>query len=689
MVETRRSLREKKARLSKMRNMIVSSSESESESPAAPRRSARIAKKLADAKKGKTNGRKRRIKKTTKAPTPAKAKARRQNKTKRLKQEKAKADAKFKDSLDLVLICDCTGSMGSWMNRAKETLRDIIKNVLEAHKELKVRIAFVGYRDFCDGANQFAVKDFTENIDEIRNFINSQIPMGGGDMPEDVVGSWIKVEQLNWESETRIAFHICDAPAHGKMYHNDNNTMDTLPKGHPTGETVEEMMGRLKALNIHMTFIKLTKFTDKMIEVMQGAYNDARFTLEVTDMDQSRLAGVSKADVDKAFIDKASFIISKKIGTKKAAKKEPKWTGEILPGNWFSSTNYIKVKNIFPDRVEVSSIAGGSWEMSHDLIKNMDSADHYDYEIPMNRGELVEMLESTRDTIFTISFHKKVQFKDVANVLQSEHGSFFGDKKASRKMSTQILTGKETVIVGKLVKLEPRLGRSTIKDVRISWGHSIRQVDHRTINWIIFKNRKYVLKKSGKKYPDLPKAAYDISNPINTRWTPAKLSVGNWFSDTKYLKVVNFIPNQPVEVVSQTGQKLFISEDIVRQEMYSAQHFAETEKITRTELAMILEEAGNKVFTAQFNAQPNPKTIAEELEKMPADVMDTSRKLNKYVKQLMTGREVNMTGFLAKSEPKMGRSLVINVNAGGSAFRQVDHRGLKSIILKNKNFVLK
>ena len=186
MVETRRSLREKKERLSKMRNMIASSSESESESPPVPRRSARLAKKLADAKKGKGKGRKRRIKKSSKA-APTKEKTKRQNKTKRLKKEKEKTEAKFKDSLDLALICDCTGSMGSWMNRAKETLRDIIKNVLEAHKELKVRIAFVGYRDFCDGNNQFAIKDFTENIDEIRNYINSQTPMGGGDMPEDVV----------------------------------------------------------------------------------------------------------------------------------------------------------------------------------------------------------------------------------------------------------------------------------------------------------------------------------------------------------------------------------------------------------------------------------------------------------------------------------------------------------------------
>lgn len=687
MVETRRSLRQKKAKLAHIRNMTMTT---ESESESGPRRSARLARKLADAKNGKTTNRKRRIKKS-KPDSPAKQnpKSRRQQKVQRLKAEKAKQEAKYKDSLDLALICDCTGSMGSWMTRAKETIRDIIKNVLEAHADLKVRIAFVGYRDFCDNRNQFAIKDFTENIDEVRNFINSQMPMGGGDMPEDVVGSWLKVEKLSWESETRIAFHICDAPAHGKMYHNDNSVMDTLPKGHPTGETVQEMMARFKTLDIHLTFIKLTKYTDKMVEVMAKAYNDARFKLELTDMDQTRLQGVDKAVVDRDFIDKASFIISKKIGKKRSSKAEPKWKGEIIVGNWFSSTNYIKVKEIKPDRVEVVSIAGGSWEMSHNLIKQMDSADHYDYEIPMARGELVEMLESTKDTIFTICFHKKVQFKQVGEVLKSERDNFFGDKKACAKVSKQIMQGQQCIIVGKLVKLEPRLGRSTIKDIRLSWGYSLRQVDHRTIDWIIFKNRKYVLKKSGKKYPTLPEAAYKIDDPVHNRWNVDKLSLGNWFSDTKYLKVLNFTPGKPVQVANHLGEKLLISEDIVRQEMYSAQHFAETERITRTELVMMLEEAGNKVFSAKYNAQPSPKTITEKLEAMPREALDTTRKLNKYVRDLMTGREVEMTGYLAKSEPKMGRSLVINVNVDGRAFRQVDHRGLNSLILKNKMFVVK
>jgi len=55
-------------------------------------------------------------------------------------------------SLDLCLILDCTGSMGSWITRSKDTLVQIIDTVKSENVGLKVRVAFVAYRDISDGA---------------------------------------------------------------------------------------------------------------------------------------------------------------------------------------------------------------------------------------------------------------------------------------------------------------------------------------------------------------------------------------------------------------------------------------------------------------------------------------------------------------------------------------------------------
>ena len=58
---------------------------------------------------------------------------------------------------------DVTASMGSWIVRAKEKLKEIIDNVIESNKEMKVRVSFVGYRDHRDDV-MFELLEFTSDI---------------------------------------------------------------------------------------------------------------------------------------------------------------------------------------------------------------------------------------------------------------------------------------------------------------------------------------------------------------------------------------------------------------------------------------------------------------------------------------------------------------------------------------------
>ena len=50
-----------------------------------------------------------------------------------------------------------------------------------------------------------------------------------------------------------------------------------------------------------------------------------------------------------------------------------------------------------------------------------------------------------------------------------------------------------------LVKAENLLGRSTVIDLTAKTENKFRQIDHRTIEYIISYNTKYVLKKGSKK----------------------------------------------------------------------------------------------------------------------------------------------------------------------------------------------
>jgi hypothetical protein len=50
-------------------------------------------------------------------------------------------------------------------------------------------VAFIGYRDHCSTAeDRFAIKKFTESIDEVKKFIANVKAKDGGDTPEDVTG---------------------------------------------------------------------------------------------------------------------------------------------------------------------------------------------------------------------------------------------------------------------------------------------------------------------------------------------------------------------------------------------------------------------------------------------------------------------------------------------------------------------
>ncbi len=85
-----------------------------------------------------------------------------------------------------------------------------------------------------------------------------------------------------------------------------------------------------------------------------------------------------------------------------------------------------------------------------------------------------------------------------------------------------------------LVEAENMLGRSTVIDLSAKGENKFRQVDHRSIEYIILRNVKYTLKKSGKKQP----ADEEMKEEKKQKWDTKKLAVGNWFSGTRYFRSV-------------------------------------------------------------------------------------------------------------------------------------------------------
>ena len=127
-------------------------------------------------------------------------------------------------SLDLMIVCDTTGSMSDELEYLKTELSEIILRIKNENSNLPTRVSVNFYRDEGD---EYVVRpfDFTTDINEAVSQINAQSANGGGDFPEAVhtaLDNAVNGHAWN-ESSVKIMFLVLDAPAH-----NDAQIIDSL-----------------------------------------------------------------------------------------------------------------------------------------------------------------------------------------------------------------------------------------------------------------------------------------------------------------------------------------------------------------------------------------------------------------------------------------------------------------------------
>jgi hypothetical protein len=149
----------------------------------------------------------------------------------------------------------------------------------------------------------------------------------------------------------------------------------------------------------------------------------------------------------------------------------------------------------YGDSIRVRNEEGLEWVISKNIIDNeMYSAGQYGETVVLSRTELVEKLEGAGDTIFTVVFDKKASAGSVMSTLDDLDG-LPNTKYQLKQLAKNLLVGDRRTLVGYLASTEPKMGRSTVVDLEIaSDKHRLRLVDHRTINSLIIRNVRYVLK---------------------------------------------------------------------------------------------------------------------------------------------------------------------------------------------------
>lgn len=145
----------------------------------------------------------------------------------------AYAASKGIGELDLVFLIDETGSMGSYIEKVKARLLELIAALKAAPLCRSVRIGLVSYRDHPPQDNTFAsrVVPLTDDVESIREGVLRMKAAGGGDGPESLTDGLYDVVRLGWRPRAaRVVILVGDAPPHGVVPDGDG-----FPNGCPCG----------------------------------------------------------------------------------------------------------------------------------------------------------------------------------------------------------------------------------------------------------------------------------------------------------------------------------------------------------------------------------------------------------------------------------------------------------------------
>ncbi|EAS04311.1 von willebrand factor type A domain protein (macronuclear) [Tetrahymena thermophila SB210] len=195
--------------------------------------------------------------------------------------------------VDVVFCCDTTSSMSSYINKCKDTVNQIIKNILDKTQGegISVKFGFVAYRDHPPQDNSYLTCSYDlTSEDEIKQFIQTLSAFGGGDYPEAVMdGLYVSAKHMSWRDSTHIPslryiFHITDAPPHGSEYGSWSSG-----KGCKCGIDINKLSHIINMRQIHYRLVSTeTTNLQKMAEI---------FKSKIIDYEECTLNNASEMDI--------------------------------------------------------------------------------------------------------------------------------------------------------------------------------------------------------------------------------------------------------------------------------------------------------------------------------------------------------------------------------------------------------
>ncbi|KAL3672959.1 hypothetical protein V7S43_002260 [Phytophthora oleae] len=205
------------------------------------------------------------------------------------------------NTLELLIVIDCTASMNPWIEEAKSSIVSIIDGKKKDHPWV------------------------LWHVSTVRTFIASLRAFGGGDDPEDIPGGLAAALEMPFQAEAKRIVLVSDAPCHGSKFNDGGENMTYRVQIEQSPDICAQMREMAKR-GIDFTFIEIQPtYTAKMVALLQEAFGSAEIqdgferefkTVQLSDAsDVVRFASVvrSSASASIAASKGRSLISSSKI----------------------------------------------------------------------------------------------------------------------------------------------------------------------------------------------------------------------------------------------------------------------------------------------------------------------------------------------------------------------------------------
>lgn len=175
-------------------------------------------------------------------------------------------------------------------------------------------------------------------------------------------------------------------------------------------------------------------------------------------------------------------------------------------GEFLSRTSYMLVTGSDNTGLTVKNQKNLEWAIATNIVENeCISASQFSKEEKKSKTEICEILESTKGTVFTVNYNKQVdkdKLKETLENLYPNKGKIISKDDFDKNVKSilkSVETGEERTLVGYLKSTKTLFGRYQVIDLEVNFDPSIdnngdRQVDSKTINWLIFNDVKYIVK---------------------------------------------------------------------------------------------------------------------------------------------------------------------------------------------------